>query len=44
MCRVLGDDTLREDLVRRGHKRVGAFSWASAAEATRAVYRQVIGG
>ena len=43
MCRVLGDDELRADLVRRGHARVGAFSWASAAAATRAVYRQVIG-
>jgi glycosyltransferase involved in cell wall biosynthesis len=43
MCRVLGDDTLRADLVRRGHARVAAFSWASAAASTRAVYRQVIG-
>ncbi|HQX82099.1 MAG TPA: glycosyltransferase, partial [Vicinamibacterales bacterium] len=43
MCRVLGDDALRADLVRRGHIRVKAFSWARAADATRAVYRQVIG-
>ena len=43
MCRVLGDDTLRADLVRRGHARVNAFAWERAAAATRAVYRQVIG-
>ncbi len=43
MCKVLGDDALRADLVRRGHIRVKAFSWARAADATRAVYRRVIG-
>lgn len=43
MSRVLGDDVLRADLVRRGHARVTAFSWTRAAESTRAVYRQVIG-
>ena len=43
MRQVLGDDSLRADLVRRGHARVSAFSWARAAEATRGVYRQVIG-
>jgi glycosyltransferase involved in cell wall biosynthesis len=44
MSQVLSDDVLRADLVRRGHLRVPAFSWARAAEATRAVYRKVIDG
>jgi len=44
MSRVLGDDRLRADLVRRGHERVKAFSWARAADATRSVYRRVIDG
>ncbi len=44
MSRVLSDDAERAELVRRGHARVQAFSWARAADATRAVYRQVIGG
>jgi glycosyltransferase involved in cell wall biosynthesis len=44
MTRVLGDDDLRAELVRRGHLRVRAFSWARAADATRAVYRRVISG
>lgn len=44
MSRVLGDDALRADLIRRGRIRVGAFSWARAAADTRAVYRRVLGG
>jgi len=44
MCRVLGDEVLRQDLVRRGHERIHAFSWERAAAATRDVYRQVIAG
>lgn len=44
MTRVLGDDALRADLIRRGRVRVDAFSWARAAEATRAVYHRVLGG
>ena len=44
MSRVLGDDALRADLIRRGRLRVGAFSWARAAASTRAVYRRVLGG
>jgi glycosyltransferase involved in cell wall biosynthesis len=44
MSQVLGDDVLRADLVRRGHIRAQAFSWARAADDTRAVYRQVIDG
>jgi glycosyltransferase involved in cell wall biosynthesis len=44
MCRVLSDESLRADLIRRGHLRAQAFSWARAAEATRIVYRRVLGG
>lgn len=44
MLRVLGDDALRAELIRRGRARVGAFSWARAAADTRAVYRRVLGG
>lgn len=42
MRRVLDDHALRDDLIRKGHERAQAFSWTRAAEATRAVYRQVL--
>jgi glycosyltransferase involved in cell wall biosynthesis len=34
LIRIVGDQALREDLVRRGHARLGAFSWARCAEGT----------
>lgn len=42
MARVLGDATLRRDLIARGHARVRAFSWTEAAARTRAVYHAVL--
>ncbi len=42
MGRVLGDDGLRAELIRKGRARVDQFSWAHAAESTRAVYRRVL--
>jgi glycosyltransferase involved in cell wall biosynthesis len=41
MARVLGDPVLRADLVRRGHERVKAFSWARAVARVHEVYREV---
>lgn len=37
--RVLADESLRQDLIRKGRQRVQEFSWAKAAEQTTAVYR-----
>ncbi len=42
MARVLQDDAVRRDLVRRGHARVGAFSWARSVARVREVYGEVI--
>lgn len=42
MLRVLSDDTLRGDLVRRGYARAAEFSWERCAAATLAVYRQLL--
>jgi glycosyltransferase involved in cell wall biosynthesis len=38
MSRVLSDAALRADLVRRGHERVKAFSWARSVARTRELY------
>jgi glycosyltransferase involved in cell wall biosynthesis len=38
MAQVIGDPTLREDLVRRGHERVKAFSWQRSVSRIRDVY------
>ncbi|HSL23359.1 MAG TPA: glycosyltransferase family 1 protein [Vicinamibacterales bacterium] len=40
---VLTDETLREDLRRRGFARAAEFSWARAAERVRAIYAEVAG-
>ena len=42
MSHILDDDTLRDTLVRRGRKRVEAFTWRRAADGTRAVYERAI--
>jgi glycosyltransferase involved in cell wall biosynthesis len=39
--RVLSDDTLRSQLVARGHDRVGTFSWSATARALAACYRRL---
>lgn len=42
MCRVLEDDALRADLVRRGQERAAQFTWDAAADAHLAMYRRVV--
>ena len=44
LARVLDDEALRAELIRRGHERVKAFSWARSAARTREVYAQALGG
>ena len=39
VLRVLGDEDLRTDLIRRGKKRIGELSWARAAAETLAVWQ-----
>jgi glycosyltransferase involved in cell wall biosynthesis len=41
MWRLLTDDTLRADMIAKGHKRVKCFSWERAARETLEVYRKV---
>jgi len=41
MARVLGDEALRAELVRRGHERVKAFSWDRSVARVREVYREL---
>jgi glycosyltransferase involved in cell wall biosynthesis len=41
--RVLFDSEYRADLIVRGHRRLGEFSWRRCAKETMAVYRGVIG-
>jgi glycosyltransferase involved in cell wall biosynthesis len=41
LARVLGDVTLRTELIARGHERVKAFSWQRSVARTRAVYFEV---
>jgi len=36
---VLEDATLREDLIKKGHARIGLFSWKSMAQKTLAIYQ-----
>jgi glycosyltransferase involved in cell wall biosynthesis len=42
--RVLGDPGLRAELIRRGHERVKAFSWARSVARTRQVYAELVSG
>ncbi|MDI3488683.1 MAG: hypothetical protein PWR26_1400, partial [Methanosarcinales archaeon] len=44
MERVLTDESLREDMRRRGLERARQFSWDEAARQTMEVYREVEGG
>ena len=41
MARVLTDEALRADLIRRGHARVQAFRWERSVARIRDVYREV---
>jgi glycosyltransferase involved in cell wall biosynthesis len=41
MARVIGDEALRADLVRRGHERVKAFSWERSVSRVQQVYREL---
>jgi glycosyltransferase involved in cell wall biosynthesis len=43
LCRVLDDDALRADLVRRGQARVQQFSWDRSVRAIHAGYMKVLG-
>jgi glycosyltransferase involved in cell wall biosynthesis len=43
LARLLGDSSRRDDLVRRGHAQVLRYSWARAADETRAIYREAMG-
>ena len=42
IIRVLKDETLREDLIQRGKKRVEDFSWESTANKTLSIYRSLM--
>jgi glycosyltransferase involved in cell wall biosynthesis len=42
VVRVLDDPALRADLIRRGHARVGAFSWPRSAARTHEVYAELV--
>ena len=44
MRRVLTDDKLRDDMVRKGLEQAKRFSWEKAAEQTLEVYNKVAGG
>jgi glycosyltransferase involved in cell wall biosynthesis len=41
MARVIGDSALRDDLIRRGHERVKAFSWQRSVTRVRDVYQEL---
>jgi glycosyltransferase involved in cell wall biosynthesis len=41
MARVLTDDALRAELIRRGHERVKAFSWTRSVARVRQVYGEL---
>ncbi len=41
LARLAADDTLREELSRRGAERASQFTWASAVEKTWAVYQEL---
>jgi glycosyltransferase involved in cell wall biosynthesis len=38
IAEVLSDDTLRQDLITRGHEQVRSYSWQHMAEQTLAIY------
>lgn len=42
LSRMSADPAFRSDLIRRGHARRRRFSWSSAAEATAAIYEEVV--
>jgi glycosyltransferase involved in cell wall biosynthesis len=42
MARLLDDEALRRDLVRRGHDRARVFSWSRSAARIREVYGEVL--
>jgi glycosyltransferase involved in cell wall biosynthesis len=42
LARVVDDDALRADLIRRGSERVDAFSWAETARRLAACYRDLV--
>ena len=42
LWRLLSDQGLRADLSARGFEQVKAFTWQATAEATAALYRQVL--
>ena len=42
MARLLDDEALRRDLIRRGHERARAFSWTRSVARTREVYGEVL--
>jgi glycosyltransferase involved in cell wall biosynthesis len=44
LSRVLGDDTLRADLIARGHRRAGEFPWARCVNELVALYHRVAEG
>lgn len=43
LARVLGDSALRADLIRRGHERVGHFSWERSVRAIHESYMKILG-
>jgi glycosyltransferase involved in cell wall biosynthesis len=43
LTRVLGDETLRSEMIERGAARVRAFSWERSAQAIHAGYMRVLG-
>jgi glycosyltransferase involved in cell wall biosynthesis len=43
IAKLAGDEGLRAGLRRKGHERVGAFSWDATARTYRALYRKVAG-
>jgi len=42
MARVLGDDELRQELIRRGRERVKSFSWERSVARVRQVYDEIV--
>ena len=41
ICQALNDDSLREELIRRGHERARSFSWAQSVRKIHDIYLQV---
>lgn len=42
MRRILDDESLRQDLIRRGRERVASFTWERCVDATVAAYREIL--